>query len=74
MSEHTRRRIDEAQHAITERAWQRALDLVSEHESVLRGLASQLLSAEVIERPQIVELCAPARAAAGIPDAPERRD
>ncbi|HEX4110173.1 MAG TPA: AAA family ATPase [Solirubrobacteraceae bacterium] len=63
MSEHTRRLIDEAQQAITEAAWQRALDLVAEHELVLRALAERLLAEETLERDDIVTICAPARRA-----------
>lgn len=61
MSESTRTAIDKAQQEITEKAWQRALDLMDVHSEEMKALAEALLKQEVIERDQIVAICKDAR-------------
>jgi cell division protease FtsH len=66
ISEDTRRLIDTAQRELTDEAWHRALAMMDEHREVLCELAEALLSDEVVERERIVEICGPARIAAGL--------
>ncbi len=66
ISEDTRRRIDTAQRELTDAAWHQALAIVEQHREVLEALAARLYENEVVERAEIVELCAPARLAAGV--------
>jgi cell division protease FtsH len=66
ISEDTRRRIDTAQRDFTDEAWRHAVAMIEHHREVVCELAETLLDEEVVERDRIVEICAPAREAAGV--------
>jgi cell division protease FtsH len=58
MSDHTRRMIDEEQQHMADLAHRRALQLVSDHRTLLEGFAFTLLHREVLEREDIESMVA----------------